>query len=243
MPTINVISNWEVKKLSDDQVLFGTVRSNGVYKFRVTDETGNDSSVVMSIRNIVPVVPEGTEEVVDYTIIPNVVFLNDGFIADAKKLEVYTISVKDITDVERIFIKYVNLPRDERPKSVDEDPFEFNFISPKTNKPFRVLVDRDHFVGIPAVTNRGNVHTNFGYIDHIETDANGNVTRIIMDGIISNRGVFRGGRTVIPYDRLRGIYHYCVVMEPHRTKKAIETSENVTEMDAVSEPDNLVTAD
>lgn len=219
MPTINVISNWNVKKLSDDQAIYGTVYANGVYKFTtVKDDT--QKAVVMSIKSVTPVTKEGTDEVVDYKIVPSIIFNQFGFkVADE---DADTILISEIDEAEREYIKYEALGRDARPKSTDADPFEFNFINTKTSKPFRILVDHDHFVGIPAVTKRGDVHTNFGYIDHIDTDASGKVTRIVMNGIISTRGVFRGGRTVIPYEKLRGIYHYNVVIEPHKTRNAIE---------------------
>lgn len=218
MPTINVISNWNVKKLSDDQTLYGTVYANGVYKFTtVKDDT--QSTVVMSIKTITPVTKEGTDEIVDYKIVPSVIFTETGFSTNNDDV---VILVSEIEEAEREYIKYEALDRENRPKSVDDDPFEFNFINTKTSKPFRILVDHDHFVGIPAVTKKGDVHTNFGYIDHIDTDESGKVTRIIMNGIISTRGVFRGGRTVIPYDKLRGIYHYGIVIEPHKTRKAVE---------------------
>lgn len=218
MPTINVVSNWNVKKLSDDQAIYGTVYANGVYKF-TTVKNDSQESIVMSIKTITPITKEDSDEIVDYKITPSIIFCQTGYKVGEDE---DAILVSDIDEAEREYIKYEALSREDRPKSTDDDPFEFNFINPKTSKPFRILVDRDHFVGIPAVTKRGDVHTNFGYINHIDTDDSGKVTRIVMNGIISTRGVFRAGRTIIPYDKLRGIYHYGITIEPHKTRKAVE---------------------
>mgnify|MGYP007116344909 FL=1 len=220
MPTINVIPSWNVKKLFDDQPLVGTIYANGVYKFTFTRDNVQ-SSVVMAIKEITPVIPEGAEEPIDYKIVPSVIFFENGFDAEDSLKEEDTILLSEVDEVEREFIKYEALDRAQRRKSTDEDPFVFNFINPKTSKPFRIMVDHDHFVGIPALTKKGDVHTNFGYIDHIETDPeSGLVTKIIMDSVLSTRGVFRGSKTIIPYDKLRGIYHYMIVIEPHKGKKA-----------------------
>ena len=220
MPTINVIPSWNVKKLFDDQPLVGTIYANGVYKFMFTRDNVQ-SSVVMAIKVITPVIPEGAEEPIDYKIVPSVIFFENGFDAEDSLKEEDTILLSEVDEVEREFIKYEALDRAQRRKSTDEDPFVFNFINPKTSKPFRIMVDHDHFVGIPALTKKGDVHTNFGYINHIETDPeSGLVTKIIMDSVLSTRGVFRGSKTIIPYDKLRGIYHYMIVIEPHKGKKA-----------------------
>lgn len=220
MPTINVIPSWNVKKLFDDQPLVGTIYANGVYKFTFTRDNVQ-SSVVMAIKEITPVIPEGAEEPIDYKIVPSVIFFENGFDAEDSLKEEDTILLSEVDEVEREFIKYEALDRAQRRKSTDEDPFVFNFINPKTSKPFRIMVDHDHFVGIPALTKKGDVHTNFGYINHIETDPeSGLVTKIIMDSVLSTRGVFRGSKTIIPYDKLRGIYHYMIVIEPHKGKKA-----------------------
>ena len=122
-----------------------------------------------------------------------------------------------------MYVRYDAIDRTKRPKSVDEDPFVFNFINPKSNKPFRIVVDHDHFVGIPALTKKGDVHTNFGFIDHVETDDTGAVTKVVMNSIISNRGVFRASTTVIPYSKLRGIYHYEISIIPHKQAFQSET--------------------
>ena len=230
MPTINVIPSWNVKKLFDDQPLVGTIYANGVYKFMFTRDNVQ-SSVVMAIKEITPVIPEGAEEPIDYKIVPSVIFFENGFDAEDSLKEEDTILLSEVDEVEREFIKYEALDRAQRRKSTDEDPFVFNFINPKTSKPFRIMVDHDHFVGIPALTKKGDVHTNFGYINHIETDPeSGLVTKIIMDSVLSTRGVFRGSKTIIPYDKLRGIYHYMMVIEPHKGKKteAIVTAEPET---------------
>lgn len=234
MPTINVIPSWNVKKLTEDQALSGTIYANGVYKFLYTRDNAQLTQI-MSIKEIIPVTAEGSDEPIDYKVVPSVIFFEDGFDAFDDLKDEDTLLISEIDEVEREFVKYEALDRAQRRKSVDDDPFIFNFINPKTSKPFQIRVDHNHFVGIPALTKKGEVHTNFGYINHVETDPNtGMVTKIIMDSIISNRGVFRGGKTVIPYDKLRGIYHYMIVIEKHKGKKTADAetvAEDVTASD------------
>lgn len=226
MPTINVIPSWNVEKLTDDQAMSGVINANGVYKFLFTRDNAQMTQV-MSIKDIIPVIPEGAEKPVDYKVVPSVIFYENGFDANDDLKDTDTLLMSEIDEVEREFIKYEALDRAQRRKSVDDDPFVFNFINPKTSKPFQIRIDHNHFVGIPALTKKGDVHTTFGYINHVETDANGRVTKIVMDSVISTRGVFRGSTTVIPYDKLRGIYHYMIVIEKHKGKKPVETAETV----------------
>lgn len=233
MPTINVIPSWNVKKLNDDQVLSGTIYANAVYKILYTRDDVQKTQV-MALKEINPIVNILTNEITDYQLIPSVLFYEDGFDA-GDDLEDAGILISEIVEIEREFIKYVSLDKDHRQKSTDEDPFMFNFINPKTGKPFKIFVDHDHFVGIPALTKKGDVHTNFGYINHVETDPNtGLVTRIVMDSIISTHGIFHGSTTVIPYDKLRGIYHYGIAIERHNNnivKNDSVSSENATAND------------
>lgn len=243
MPTINVIPSWNVKKLFDDQPLVGTIYANGVYKFTFTRDNVQ-SSVVMAIKEIAPMIPEGAEEPIDYKITPSVIFFENGFVAEDHMEEQDTLRLSEVDEVEREYIKYEALDRAQRRKSTDEDPFVFNFINPKTSKPFRILVDHDHFVGIPALTKKGDVHTNFGYINHIETDPeSGLVTKIIMDSVLSTRGVFRSSKTIIPYDKLRGIYHYMVVIEPHKGKKVEAIISTEPETPLSEEPVEITSAE
>ena len=229
MPTINVISSWNVKKLTDDQPMFGTIYANGVYKFLYTRDNAQQT-LVMAIKDITPVIPEGATEPTDYKIVPSVIFFETGFDAEDDIKECDTILMSEVDEVERQFIKYEALDRNSRPRSVEDDPFIFNFINSKNNKPFKIMVDHNHFVGIPALTKKGEVHTSFGYINHIETDPDtGLVNRIVMDSVSSNRGVFHGSKTVIPYDKIRGIYHYRIVIETHNSaKKPVETESEAT---------------
>ena len=228
MPTINVIPSWTIKKLSEDQKVAGTLLANGVYSIHF-DRNGKDNEEVISIKDVKPIlknVDDPNSEVVDYLIIPSVEFWIDSFDSGENLGEDYNIKVSEITSIERVYIKYDAIDRTKRPKSVDEDPFVFNFINPKSNKPFKIIVDHDHFVGIPALTKKGDVHTNFGFINHVETNDSGAVTKVVMDSIISNRGVFRTSTTIIPYDKLRGIYHYEIGIIPHKmpfVNEAIET--------------------
>ncbi len=228
MPTINVIPSWTIKKLSEDQKVAGTLLANGVYSIHF-DRNGKDNEEVISIKDVKPIlknVDDPNSEVVDYLIIPSVEFWIDSFDSGENLGEDYNIKVSEITSIERVYIKYDAIDRTKRPKSVDEDPFVFNFINPKSNKPFKIIVDHDHFVGIPALTKKGDVHTNFGFINRVETNDSGAVTKVVMDSIISNRGVFRTSTTIIPYDKLRGIYHYEIGIIPHKmpfVNEAIET--------------------
>ena len=228
MPTINVIPSWTIKKLSEDQKVAGTLLANGVYSIHF-DRNGKDNEEVISIKDVKPILKNADDpnsEVVDYLIIPSVEFWIDSFDSGENLGEDYNIKVSEITSIERVYIKYDAIDRTKRPKSVDEDPFVFNFINPKSNKPFKIIVDHDHFVGIPALTKKGDVHTNFGFINHVETNDSGAVTKVVMDSIISNRGVFRTSTTIIPYDKLRGIYHYEIGIIPHKmpfVNEAIET--------------------
>lgn len=220
MPTINVIPNWTIKKLTDNQVLVGTLQANGVYKMKYTRD-GYPKEECFSIKDVKPITaptedPEAEGEIVDYEITPSIVFWDDGFESFENLDKSYIVKASEVTEIERMYIRYDAVDRSKRPKSVDEDPFVFNFINPKSNKPFRIVVDHDHFVGIPALTKRGDVHTNFGFIDHVETDDTGAVTKVVMNSIISNRGVFRASTTVIPYSKLRGIYHYEISIIPHK---------------------------
>ena len=243
MPTINVIPSWNVKKLFDDQPLVGTIYANGVYKFTFTRDNVQ-SSVVMAIKEIAPTIPEGAEEPIDYKITPSVIFFENGFVAEDHMEEQDILRLSEVDEVEREYIKYEALDRAQRRKSTDEDPFVFNFINPKTSKHFRILVDHDHFVGIPALTKKGDVHTNFGYINHIETDPeSGLVTKIIMDSVLSTRGVFRSSKTIIPYDKLRGIYHYMVVIEPHKGKKVEAIISTEPETPLSEEPVEITSAE
>ena len=231
MPTINVIPSWTVKKLSDDQVLVGTLQANGVYKINYT-RNGVAKEEVFSIKDVKPITattdsPETEGDIIDYAITPSVVFWYDGFEPFENLDDSYIIKVSEVTSIERMYVRYDAIDRTKRPKSVDEDPFVFNFINPKSNKPFRIVVDHDHFVGIPALTKKGDVHTNFGFIDHVETDDTGAVTKVVMNSIISNRGVFRASTTVIPYSKLRGIYHYEIAIVPH--KQAFQSEATVAE--------------
>lgn len=228
MPTINVIPSWTIKKLSEDQKVAGTLLANGVYSIHF-DRNGKDNEEVISIKDVKPILKNADDpnsEVVDYLIIPSVEFWIDSFDSGENLGEDYNIKVSEITSIERVYIKYDAIDRTKRPKSVDEDPFVFNFINPKSNKPFKIIVDHDHFVGIPALTKKGDVHTNFGFINRVETNDSGAVTKVVMDSIISNRGVFRTSTTIIPYDKLRGIYHYEIGIIPHKmpfVNEAIET--------------------
>ena len=228
MPTINVIPSWTIKKLSEDQKVAGTLLANGVYSIHF-DRNGKDNEEVISIKAVNPIlknVDDPNSEVVDYLIIPSVEFWIDSFDSGENLGEDYNIKVSEITSIERVYIKYDAIDRTKRPKSVDEDPFVFNFINPKSNKPFKIIVDHDHFVGIPALTKKGDVHTTFGFIYRVETNDSGAVTKVVMDSIISNRGVFRTSTTIIPYDKLRGIYHYEIGIIPHKmpfVNEAIET--------------------
>lgn len=224
MPTINVIPSWNVKKLTEDQAMFGTIPANGVYKFLYTRDNAQMTQI-MSIKEIIPVTAEGSDEPIDYKVVPSVIFFENGFDAFDNLKEEDTLLISEIDEVEREFVKYEALDRAQRRKSVDEDPFIFNFINPKTSKPFQIRIDHNHFVGIPAMTKKGEIHTIFGYIDNVETDPEtGMVTKLIMQSIVSNRGVFRAGKSVIPYDKLRGIYHYMITITPYKTKKK-ETTE------------------
>lgn len=232
MPTINVIPSWNVKKLTDDQAMSGTIYANGVYKFLYTRDD-EQLVQVMSLKDIIPVTKEDSDEIIDYKLVPSVVFFTDGFAAGDDLCDDDTLLLSEVDEAEREFIKYESLDRSQRRRSRDDDPFEFNFINPKTSKPFKILVDHDHFVGIPALTKKGDVHTNFGYINHIETDPeSGLVTKIVMDSIISTRGVFRGSKAIIPYDKLRGIYHYQIQITPHKTRAKITDDETPTETSA-----------
>ena len=228
MPTINVIPSWTIKKLSEDQKVAGTLLANGVYSIHF-DRKRKENEEVISIKDVKPIlknVDDPNSEVVDYLIIPSVEFWIDSFDSGENLGEDYNIKVSEITSIERVYIKYDAIDRTKRPKSVDEDPFVFNFINPKSNKPFKIIVDHDHFVGIPALTKKGDVHTNFGFINRVETNDSGAVTKVVMDSIISNRGVFRTSTTIIPYDKLRGIYHYEIGIIPHKmpfVNEAIET--------------------
>ena len=228
MPTINVIPSWTIKKLSEDQKVAGTLLANGVYSIHF-DRNGKDNEEVISIKDVKPILQNADDpnsEVVDYLIIPSVEFWIDSFDSGENLGEDYNIKVSEITSIERVYIKYDAIDRTKRPKSVDEDPFVFNFINPKSNKPFKIIVDHDHFVGIPALTKKGDVHTNFGFINRVETNDSGAVTKVVMDSIISHRGVFRTSTTIIPYDKLRGIYHYEIGIIPHKmpfVNEAIET--------------------
>ncbi len=219
MPTINVIPSWTIKKLTEDQEVAGTLVANGVYSFKFVRD-GYEKEVVASVKEVKPILSnsdQGTEgEIVDYEIIPSVVFWNDSFDSGENLGDEYIVKVSEITDIEREYIKYDAIDRSKRPKSEDEDPFVFNFINPKNNKPFKIIVDHNHFVGIPALTKKDDVHTNFGFIDHVETDDSGNVTKVVMNSIISNRGVFRTSTTIIPYNKLRGIYFYEIGIIPHK---------------------------
>ena len=72
MPTINVIPSWTVKKLSDDQVLVGTLQANGVYKINYTRD-GVSKEEVFSIKDVKPITaatdnPETEGDVIDYTL-------------------------------------------------------------------------------------------------------------------------------------------------------------------------------
>ena len=228
MPTINVIPSWTIKKLSEDQKVAGTLLANGVYSIHF-DRNGKDNEEVISIKDVKPIlknVDDPNSEVVDYLIIPSVEFWIDSFDSGENLGEDYNIKVSEITSIERVYIKYDAIDRTKRPKSVDEDPFVFNFINPKSNKPFKIIVDHDHFVGIPALTKKGDVHTNFGFINHVETNDSGAVTKVVMDSIISKRGGSRSSTTICPYDKLRGIYHYEIGIIPHKmpfVNEAIET--------------------
>lgn len=226
MPTINVIPSWNIKKLTEDQAMSGTIYANGVYKFLYT-RNNEQLTQVMSLKDVIPVIKDGTEEITDYQLVPSVLFFNDGFSAGDDLGDDDTLLLSEIDEVEREYIKYSALTREQRRKSRDEDPFEFNFINAKTGKPFKIVVDHNHFVGIPAITKKGDVHTNFGYINHIETNPEtGMVTSIVMDSITSTRGVFRGSTTIIPYNNLRGIYHYGIIIEKHKTKTVTSATDD-----------------
>ena len=220
MPTINVIPSWTIKKLSEDQKVAGTLLANGVYSIKFVRD-GRENEEVMSVKDVKPIMqttddPNVEGEIIDYEIVPSVVFWNDSFDSGENLGDSYIVKVSEITSIERMYIRYDAIDRTKRPKSVDEDPFVFNFINPKSNKPFKIIVDHDHFVGIPALTKKGDVHTNFGFINRVETDDTGAVTKVVMDSIISNRGVFRTSTTIIPYNKLRGIYHYDIGIIPHK---------------------------
>lgn len=216
MTTINVIPSWTIDTVMDDQTFYGTVYPNAVYRFGMSDGT----NVVCTIKDVVPVM-NATDETTDYKLVGGVKFLDTGF--ENYTDDSFTVLVSEIDEVEREYIKFVTYDRDNRPVSDDPEAFKFNLINAKTGKPFTIMVDHDHFVGIPAMTKRGNVHTNYGYIDHVDTDETGKVTRIVMNGLLSAHGVFRAARTVIPYAAVRGVYHYHIQAEPHKTKAAIVT--------------------
>lgn len=244
MPTINVIPSWTIKKLTDDQKVAGTLLANGVYSIKF-DRNGTENEEVMSVKDVKPILksgdqnPEAEGEIIDYAIYPSVVFWSDSFDSGENLGDEYVIKVSEITSIERMYIRYDAIDRTKRPKSVDEDPFVFNFINPKSNKPFKIIVDHDHFVGIPAMTKKGDVHTNFGFIDHVETDDSGAVTKVVMNSIMSNRGVFRTGTTIIPYNKLRGIYFYEIGIIPHKMtfKNEAKVAEEKPKTDAADVAD------
>lgn len=225
MTTINVIPSWTVDNVMEDQVFYGTVYPNAVYKFTTLDEDGKVCNTITTVKNVIPVM-DADGKITDYKLALGVEFFENGF-KNYDHDDVF-ILVSNIDEVEREYIKFETYDRDNRPQSSDSEAFKFNLMNTKTGKPFTIMVDHDHFVGIPATTKRGDVHTNYGYIDHVNTDENGKVTRIIMRGILSSHGVFRAARTVIPYAAVRGVYHYHIVAEPHKTKAAIDAPSATT---------------
>ena len=125
MPTINVIPSWTIKKLTEDQEVAGTLVANGVYSFKFVRD-GYEKEIVASVKEVKPILSnsdQGTEgEIVDYEIIPSVVFWNDSFDSGENLGDEYIVKVSEITDIEREYIKYDAIDRSKRPKSEDEDP-------------------------------------------------------------------------------------------------------------------------
>lgn len=220
MTTINVIPTWYVEKLDDDQNFYGIVYPNAVYKFTFVGNTGICYDRVVSIKGLTPVF-DG-DQITDYKLIIGVEFFETGFKSVRPNEIPDFIMVSAIEGAEREYIKYETCTRENRPVTSDPNPYKFNLVNPKTNGINSFIVGHDCFVGIPAMTKKGNVHTNYGYIDHVDMDESGKVTRVIMNGILSSHGVFHSARTVIPYNAIRGVYFYRIGIEPHKTKVAID---------------------
>ena len=87
MPTINVIPSWNVKKLTEDQAMSGTIYANGVYKFLYTRDNARLTQI-MSIKEIIPVTAEGSDEPIDYKIVPSVIFFTSLYSVTVTRLKV-----------------------------------------------------------------------------------------------------------------------------------------------------------
>lgn len=228
MPIVNVIPSWQIHEVNPNQVLTGTLSASHVYQFTLKRESNPDETetLICSVKDVLPVFEKGEKDdsrtIVNDEIFPSIIFTKNGFISDSDVLAKKTFKATEVVEKpERIYVRFASVPRDQRPRSYDVDPFIFNFINPKNNKPFRLSIDKDNFVAIPAETDRGIIRSNYGYIDHVVIE-DGTATHVVMNSIVFNHGIFYVKKTTIPYTKIRGVYHNTVELSPFTSQIELE---------------------
>lgn len=191
MPEIIVIPSWNIPKLVEDQKFVGTIRPDAVYRISFTNDKGNYTTCIVSIENV-------TFTNGGCTLHPAIEFGTWGFATE----DLITIDATKITEIERVYLNREVLTT--RPESNDEDPFSFTFFNSKTNAPFTMKVDHDHFVGVVATTKKGNIHTYMGYIDRLSDDGQS----IVMLVMSPTKGIFKISEVFLPVGNIRGIFNY-----------------------------------
>lgn len=196
MPEIIVVPSWSIPKLTEDQKFVGTLRSDEVYRITTEDDT-TTTNTDLSIKNVITKTIDGVKKMF---IVPNIIFNVWGF--ENSLTEEDNIDVSTITKVTHMYVLREVAP--SRPKCTSDDPFVFTFVNSKTGNPFNVSADPNHFVGVAAVTPKGNVMTHYGYLVGMSDDG----SKLMMDTMSSAKGIFKISEVQLPIDGIKGLYFY-----------------------------------
>jgi len=219
MPKVIIMPKLEVQKFSEDQKFSGPLQANMAYEAILPPIEGSDEprSVVFSIARIIN--SKGSSEKTQF-IVPNILFYEDGFMNnDAGHPDRITeedyINVREIQSLRPVYINR-RFKQNGRRRSEDKDPFVFTFLNPKDNRPFNVMVDHDHLVGVTVRLENDRKRTYIGFLETMDKDE-----RITMSHLECYKGLFSVETIVFPAANVDGVFNYHLVISDYdETMKA-----------------------
>ena len=211
MLRVIILPKLEVRKYTEDQGFVGAMQANMAYQVTLKPGEGEDEGriVTFTVAQIKETKINGEKTQV---IIPNILFCEDGFVANDTEIRIHEDDYIDVRDIQSLKTVYVNrrFMQGGRRKSEDKDPFVFTFINAKNNKPFDVKVDHDHLVGVTVRTGADRKRTYIGFLDSIDKE-----NRISMSHLECYKGIFSVESVTFDAENIDGVFNYHLVIEDY----------------------------